>query len=151
MLSEDRYQFNFAIIGDTHVKPESGDQSAPWKVNELATGRARWIAREIRRYSPRFVIHLGDLVHPVPELPTFDQAVALTKNVFHKHHNALHVIPGNHDIGDKPNRMMPANSVRDEWIAIHENNFGPGWSTFDSGDIRFVLVNNPVLNSGSPI
>ena len=151
MLTQDGYQFSFAIIGDTHVKPESGDQSAPWKVNELATGRARWIAREISRYSPRFVIHLGDLVHPVPELPTFGQAVALTKQVFQSHHNSLHVIPGNHDIGDKPNRMMPAKSVRDDWIAIHENNFGPSWSSFDSGDIRFVLINNPILNSGLPI
>jgi predicted phosphodiesterase len=151
MLTQDRYQFSFAIIGDTHVKPESGDQSAPWKVNELATGRARWIAREISRYSPRFVIHLGDLVHPVPELPTFGQAVALTKQVFQSHHNSLHVIPGNHDIGDKPNRMMPAKSVRDDWIAIHETNFGPSWSSFNSGDIRFVLINNPILNSGSPM
>jgi hypothetical protein len=150
MLSRDSYQFTFAIIGDTHVKPESGDQSAPWKVNDLATGRARWIAREIARYSPRFVIHLGDLVHPVPELPTFDTAVALTKQVFQQHHNALHVLPGNHDIGDKPNRTMPAKSVRDDWIAIHEKNFGPSWSSFDSGDVRFVLINNPVLNSKSP-
>lgn len=151
MLSADKYQYTFAIIGDTHVKPETGDQSAPWKVNELATGRARWIAREISRYNPRFVVHLGDLVHPVPELPTFAEAVALTKQVFQKHHNVMHVVPGNHDIGDKPNRMMPAKSVRDDWIAIYERNFGAGWSTFDQGGIRFVLINNPVLNSGSSI
>jgi predicted phosphodiesterase len=149
MLAADGHQFSFAIIGDTHVKPESGDQSAPWKVNDLATARARWIAREIVRYSPSFVIHLGDLVHPVPELPTFGEAAALTKRVFQSQHNSLHIIPGNHDIGDKPNRMMPAKSVRDEWIAIHEKNFGPSWSSFDRGDVRFVLINNPVLNSGS--
>ncbi len=151
MLSADSYQFSFAIIGDTHVKPESGDQSAPWKVNDLATPRARWIAREIARYSPSFVVHLGDLVHPVPELSTFDAAVELTKRVFQGQHNSLHVLPGNHDIGDKPNRMMPAKSVRDDWIAIHERNFGPGWSSFDRGDVRFILINNPVLNSGSAI
>ncbi|RTL55245.1 MAG: hypothetical protein EKK40_00420 [Bradyrhizobiaceae bacterium] len=151
MLDRNEHLFTFAIIGDTHVKPESGDQSAPWKVNELATGRARWISREIARYNPRFVIHLGDLVHPVPELPTFDEAVSLTKQVFKAHHNALHVLPGNHDIGDKPNRMLPAKSVRNEWIKIHEKNFGPSWSSFDTDDTRMILINNPVLNSGSPI
>ncbi|HEY0219132.1 MAG TPA: metallophosphoesterase [Afipia sp.] len=151
MFNQAEHLFTFAIISDTHVKPESGDQSAPWKVNELATGRARWISCEIARYNPSFVIHLGDLVHPVPELPTFDEAVSLTKQVFRAHHNALHVLPGNHDIGDKPNRMMPAKSVRNEWIKIHENNFGPSWSSFDTDTTRMILINNPVLNSGSPI
>jgi hypothetical protein len=35
--------FSFAVIGDTPIKPESGDQSAPWPVNDLATARAQWI------------------------------------------------------------------------------------------------------------
>ncbi len=88
---------------------------------------------------------------PCPELSTFDAAVELTKRDVPGQHNSLHVIPGNHDVGDKPNRMMPAKSVRDDWIAIHERNFGPGWSSFDRGDVRFILINNPVLNSGSAI
>ena len=150
MLRPESRLFSFAIVGDTHVKPTTGDQSAPWKVNEKATGRARFIAREIARYEPQFIIHLGDLVHPVPELATFSEAVALTHEVFRQHHNIMHVLPGNHDIGDKPNRMMPAKSIRASWIDIHEANFGPSWRSFDQGDVRFVLINNPILNSGLP-
>ncbi len=150
LRSEDRL-FTFAIIGDTHVKPETGDQSAPWKVNEKATRRARFVSREIARYNPQFVIHLGDLVHPVPELPTFNDAVALTHEIFRPHHNRMHVLPGNHDIGDKPNPTMPAKGVRDSWIEIHERNFGPSWRSFDHDGVRFILLNNPVFNSGSPI
>ncbi|MDE1567515.1 metallophosphoesterase family protein [Aquabacter sp. P-9] len=150
MPSPETLLFSFALVGDTHVKPESGDQSAPWKVNEKATSRARFIAREIARYEPKFVIHLGDLVHPVPELPTFDAAVALMQDVFRQHHNRMHVLPGNHDIGDKPNRAMPAKGVRESWIDIHEKNFGPGWRAFDQDGIRFILLNTPVLNSGLP-
>jgi hypothetical protein len=89
-------------------------------------------------------------VHPVPELATFSDAVALTHEVFRQHHNIMHVLPGNHDIGDKPNRMMPAKSIRESWIAIHESNFGPSWRSFDQGGMRFVLLNNPILNSGLP-
>lgn len=150
MLRSDSRLFSFAIVGDTHVKPTSGDQSAPWKVNEKATGRARFIAREIARYDPQFIVHLGDLVHPVPELATFSEAVALTHDVFRQHHNIMHVLPGNHDIGDKPNRMMPAKSIRASWIDIHEANFGPSWRSFDQGGVRFILLNNPILNSGLP-
>lgn len=150
MPSPETRLFSFAVVGDTHVKPESGDQSAPWKVNEKATARARYIAREIARYDPSFVIHLGDLVHPVPELPTFEEAVALTHAVFRQHHNAMHVLPGNHDIGDKPNPAMPAKGVRDSWIEIHERNFGPSWRLFDRDGCRFILLNTPILNSGLP-
>lgn len=151
MLRPDTCRMTFAIIGDTHVKPESGDQSAPWKVNEAATARARWISREIERYRPDFIVHLGDLVHPVPELSTFGEAVELTRRIFQPFHNRLHVIPGNHDIGDKPNRAMPAKMVRDEWIELHEQNFGPSYFSFDRDDCRFVFINDPVLNSNSPI
>jgi hypothetical protein len=150
MLRPDTRLFSFAMVGDTHIKPTVGDQSAPWKVNEKATGRARFIAREMARYDPQFIVHLGDLVHPVPELATFSDAVALTHEVFRQHHNLMHVLPGNHDIGDKPNRMMPAKSIRESWIDIHEANFGPSWRSFDQGGVRFVLINNPILNSGLP-
>lgn len=151
MLRPDSCRMTIAVIGDTHVKPESGDQSAPWKVNEAATGRARWISREIERYRPDFIVHLGDLVHPVPELSTFGEAVELTKEIFQPFHNRLHVIPGNHDIGDKPNRAMPAKMVRDEWIELHEKNFGPSYFSLDRDGCRFVFINDPVLNSKSPI
>ncbi|WP_454631610.1 metallophosphoesterase family protein [Bradyrhizobium cenepequi] len=151
MLRPETCRMTFAVIGDTHVKPESGDQSAPWKVNEAATARARWISREIERYRPDFIVHLGDLVHPVPELSTFGEAVDLTRRIFQPFHNRLHIIPGNHDIGDKPNRAMPAKMVRDEWIELHEKNFGPSYFLFDRADCRFVFINDPVMNSNSPI
>ena len=142
------YRFSFAVVADTHVKPEMGDDSSPWQVNALATARARWVAREIARYNPSFVVHLGDLVHPVPELPTFGAAVELVQSIFRSHHNRLHVAAGNHDIGDKPNRAMPAKMVHDEWVGFHEQVFGPSWTSFDRDGMRFVIVNNAILNSG---
>jgi hypothetical protein len=151
MLNPSTCRITFAIIGDTHVKPESGDQSAPWQVNEAATARARWISREVERYRPDFIVHLGDLVHPVPELSTFGEAVELTRQIFRPFHNRLHVIPGNHDIGDKPNRAMPAKKVREDWIELFEKSFGPSYYFYDRDDCRFVFINDPVMNSGYPI
>ncbi len=45
---------------------------------------------------------------------------------------------------------MPAKSVRESWIKIHEEAYGPSWRSFDQGGVRFVLINNPLLNSGLP-
>jgi 3',5'-cyclic AMP phosphodiesterase CpdA len=143
-------RLTFAIIGDTHIKPETNGGAGLWKVNDLATARARWVAREIARYSPRFVVHMGDLVHPVPELPTFDASIALTKGILDPYRQALHIIPGNHDIGDKPNRTMPAKTIRADWLRLHESNFGATYSRFDVDDFCFILLNAPILNSGLP-
>lgn len=35
--------FTFAVVTDTHLKPEGGDESSPYKVNLLATrARGTW-------------------------------------------------------------------------------------------------------------
>jgi 3',5'-cyclic AMP phosphodiesterase CpdA len=57
--------FRYAVISDTHLRP-SGESSSPWKTNLLTNDRARWVAHTINAHSPDLVIHLGDIVHPVP-------------------------------------------------------------------------------------
>ena len=148
-LSPEQYRFSFAVVSDTHVKAETADDSSPWKVNLLGAGRARWIAREVGRYNPDHVIHLGDLVHPIPGLPTRGPAVEQFHSIFCHLQDRLHVVPGNHDVGDKLNRTMPVEAVRDDWVDICERSFGPSWSSFDHDDIRFVLINSVILNTGT--
>ena len=74
--------------------------------------------------APAFTIHLGDMVNPVPELPSY---VAAAEN-FHKLAASLkaplHLMPGNHDIGDKPVTWMPAGMVNSEHIALYREHFG---------------------------
>ena len=41
--------FTFAVIADTHTRPEEGDESSPWEVNLLANGRARYVVEQVRR------------------------------------------------------------------------------------------------------
>jgi metallophosphoesterase superfamily enzyme len=62
--------FTYAIIADTHMRPEEGDESSPWEVNQYANDRARWVIDRINRATPDFVIHMGDIVHPFPHLGT---------------------------------------------------------------------------------
>ena len=140
--------FSFAVIADTHTRPEEGDLSSPWQVNALANDRCRYVTAVLNHLQPAFVIHLGDVVHPVPALPTYGGAAQAALDMFAELDAEIRYIPGNHDVGDKPFKAMPAAAVTDDGVALYERYFGAPFSAFDHGDCRFVLINSPVLNSG---
>lgn len=66
--------FRFAVIADTHVNPHDGRTSSPFATNALANERGSSAIADIDRHDPLLVVHVGDLVHPVPELPSFEPA-----------------------------------------------------------------------------
>ncbi len=140
--------FSFAVIADTHTRPEEGDLSSPWQVNALANDRCRYVTALLNRLEPAFVVHLGDVVHPVPALPTYGAAADAALAMFADLNAEIRFIPGNHDVGDKPFKAMPAAAVSDAGVALYERYFGAPFSAFDHADCRFVLINSPVLNSG---
>jgi 3',5'-cyclic AMP phosphodiesterase CpdA len=140
--------FTFAVVADTHMRPEEGDESSPWAVNELANDRARYVVALLNDLAPDFVIHLGDIVHPVPVLPTYDAACEAAKTTLGGIKAPLHYIPGNHDVGDKPNPQMPAAGISDAGMDAYEAQFGATWNSFDVGDLHFTLINAQLMNSG---
>ncbi|MCP5157428.1 MAG: metallophosphoesterase [Ectothiorhodospiraceae bacterium] len=140
--------FRFAVVADTHTRPEAGDLSSPWEVNKLANGRARHVAACIDRARPVFTVHLGDVVHPVPSLPTFDEAAGVARGIFDALQAPVHYVPGNHDVGDKPFPAMPAAVVSDAGVAAYQRHFGAPHGAFDHEGCHFVLLNSPVINSG---
>ena len=75
-----RYLFRFVVIADTHCNQEEGKTASPFAVNALANTRARHVLSEVNRIEPAFVLHLGDLVHPVPELPSYRASCPLSSN-----------------------------------------------------------------------
>lgn len=143
-----RLLFTFGLVTDGHVKPEEGDLSSPWAVNLLANGRNRYVVREINGLDPDFVVNMGDLVHPVPVLPTYGSAVDAFNNIYATLNCPLHLIPGNHDVGDKPVAWMPAGLVDQDGVNQFRHHFGADYSSFDHGDCHFVLLDNVVCNSG---
>lgn len=150
--------FSFAIIADAHIRldtatsaPLSAGVSSPdYPSNQLANGRNRHIIRQINQLTPDFVIHLGDLVHPIPALPAFEPAMQTAYEMYQQLDADLHVLPGNHDVGDKPNAWTPAPAVSEESCAIFERLWEPTWSSFDHEGCHFVLINAPILNSDLP-
>lgn len=141
-------KFTFAVVADTHVNQHEDQSSSVYLSSRLANARARHVIDELNRLSPAFVIHLGDLVNPVPNQPTYAQAAGqfftLTKALI----PPLHLVAGNHDVGDKPLEWMPAPTVTDDFLTIYERYFGRHYYSFEFDDCHFSILNAQILNSG---
>jgi predicted phosphodiesterase len=145
-----RPRFTFAVLTDTHLNPEDATSSSPWLANRLANRRAAAIVAQINALAPDFVIHLGDVVHPVPGQPGFEPAVARYRAIFGALQAPLRCVPGNHDIGDKPTDWMPAPVIAPPALAAYRAAIGPDRDAFDHDGCRFVLLNAMLINSGLP-
>lgn len=141
--------FTFAIVTDTHIRPPGGDESSPFPVNDRANDRARFAAHAIAQHPRDFTVHLGDVVHPLPHLPTYEAACNEALDILEPLKPDLRYVPGNHDVGDKPFVGSPAGPVTDEAVALYERFFGADYYAFDHGGCHFVVMNSSLVNLGS--
>lgn len=143
--------FDFAVVTDTHVNFGENECNSEFEVNKGANGRLRHVVRDLNERDLAFVIHLGDIVHPVPALPDlYARAAKAFKSLVGSLRHPLHLVPGNHDIGDKPIAWGPAGVICDDFIALWKTTFGPNYASFDSGPCRFILLDAQIINSGLP-
>jgi 3',5'-cyclic AMP phosphodiesterase CpdA len=138
----------FAVIADTHMNQSEDHSSSPYPCNRLANARTRHVIAELNRLEPAFVVHLGDIVNPVPELPTYGDAAGHFKALAKELTAPLHLVAGNHDVGDKPVSWMPAGTVSDANRELYSRHFGRHFYSFDFADLHLVVINAPVINSG---
>lgn len=141
----------FAIITDTHIRPPGGDESSPFPVNDLANGRARYAVASIARHRPAFTVHLGDMVHPLPHLPTYAEAADEALRIFEPLGEDIHYVPGNHDIGDKPMAGSPAGPVTEETAELYGQFFGQDCFSFERSGTRFVVINSSLAGTGNAL
>src|SRR5690606_5481131 len=117
-----RHLCGFAVIADSHLEPE-GAGAAPPRSNT----RNRRLVRDLAPRRPAFALHLGDIVHPVPQAPGHGETMGLAVDLYSALQVPLLWTPGNHDIGDKPNDTMPAATVTEEWLGDYRRVFGEPW------------------------
>jgi predicted phosphodiesterase len=140
-------EFCFAVIADSHLNPEGSPNTSPWRTNRLANDRNEFVVHELNRLQPAFVVHLGDIVHPLPAHPAYQPAANTAKRIFGQLTRPLYLLAGNHDIGDKPLDWMPADCVTEDSVRLFRETFGDDWGAFDHGGCRFVRLNSSLLNS----
>lgn len=140
--------FTVGLVSDTHCNEREDFSASPYEANAEANPRARYVIACLEREGPDFVVHLGDMVNPVPELPTYDSSVAEFKKIAAGLSMPLHLVPGNHDIGDKPVRWMPAGTIDNNSIDVYEAAFGKHYYVFRHKSVRFIILNAALINSG---
>lgn len=99
----DPFLFQFAVIADSHIRLPNASAEGGYASNRLTIERAEYVVNCLNQLQPDFVIHLGDLVHPIPQLSNHEEAAQKARAIFSKIEAKFVTLPGNHDIGDKPN------------------------------------------------
>lgn len=140
--------FSFAVIADTHVNAAEDRSPSPWPVNALANARARAAVSMVRGQAPSFVVHLGDIVHPLPGHDGYEAAMRNAAAIFDALPGAHYFIPGNHDIGDKMLGWSPADTVSPDKVDAYRSRFGADYHFVDRDGCRLVFVNSQTLTDG---
>jgi len=141
--------FSFGVISDTHIRAPEGDLSSPYPVNDKANARAVYACELLAAQDPAFVVHLGDMVHPLPAMDSYDAACEEAIQIFQPLMPKLHYVSGNHDVGDKPMPGSPAAIVNKQAMDKYSQWFGKHWYSFDHSKIRIVVINSSLINSNT--
>jgi predicted phosphodiesterase len=140
--------FSFAVMADSHIRlPKKSSGPDDYPSNQFFNARNHYVVKKINQFAPDFVVHLGDITHLIPALPDFENAMLMAKDIYRDLDSRMYVLPGNHDVGDKPNAWVPAPAVTEGSHEIFEAIWGRSYQSFDHGDCHFVLFNSLVLNS----
>lgn len=140
--------FTFAVITDGHINPADDQSSSPWDSNRMANGRNRYVVHKLNQLNPDFVVHMGDLIHPIPSQPAYAVAARRFHDIYQQLKCPIHLMPGNHDVGDKPSSWTPAEIVNEVFLAQFEKHFARCYSSFDHQSCHFILLNSQLFNTG---
>lgn len=141
--------FRFAIVADSHFHPPGLPEQAAWEADRWFNDRNAAVVDRLNRMDLAFVVHLGDVPHPVPGLAAHDAALDVASALYARLRVPFHVVPGNHDIGDKPKPTTPV-PADPAHRAAFEARWGPLWQRFDHDGLAFLCIDTPVLNTGRP-
>ena len=143
-----RRLFRFAVIADSHVNPSDEDLISPYESHRLTNARLKHTVDVLNELAPAFTVHVGDMIHPVPEAVSYPDAVVRFRAATARLNAPLHLVPGNHDIGDKQADYVPAGAICEQYVDLYRRHFGDTFYSFDRADCHFVIVNTSLINSG---
>ena len=140
---------DFTIVSDTHdCEPDIG-ASREFPSRSLQRARSRAAFEAAAALDAEWNFHLGDLVQLYPESTGFDaaleRALELMRNCGFRPNS---VVPGNHDVGDKPDSTMPTHPSSETVLASFEARFGASRGYFDAGPSRFIWLNSQLMGTG---
>ncbi len=152
-----RYQdtdrlYSFAVVADTHLNQTETESDSPFEINRRANRRLRHVINDMNQRDLAHVVHLGDVVHPVPSNPELYKGAATQFfNQVAKLQHPLYIVPGNHDVGDKNISWGPAGTVQQSYLDAWSEYFGDHYFHFSVQDVHFIGLNIQLYGSGLPM
>lgn len=140
----------FVVIADTHYMLDPTGQAVEFASRRRQTARTQYALGLLAGLGDLPVIHMGDLVQEFPERPSFAQALDESLAQLSACGVRPRFVPGNHDVGDKPDPTMPAAWVSSPFLDGYQRRVGPSWQSWDAAGLHFVILNSQILNSGLP-
>lgn len=137
--------WEFVIVADTHLMLAADE--VEFDSRRRQTARTEHALQLVDALDPALVVHLGDLVQAFPGSDGFDRAMDAASRQLDGLASDLHVVPGNHDVGDKPDPTMPTEPVSARSITAYHERFGRSWAHWTAGGIDFVTINSQLLNA----
>jgi 3',5'-cyclic AMP phosphodiesterase CpdA len=141
-------RFRLVVLADSHFHPPGVPEQAAWEADRWFNDRNRAAVALVRSMEPALVLHLGDVPHPVPGLSAHAAALDVAAETYRG--LPLFVVPGNHDIGDKPHKLSPVPRRHEGVLEDFVARWGPPHQRLEHEGWVFLLINTPVLNSGHP-
>lgn len=137
-----------ALVTDTHVRPEYDDGQRAYPSDASHNDRNRTAAQAIRRMNPDLVVHLGDVVHPIPTLPAHSDALRVAAEIYTDLGASMIVAPGNHDVGDKRAGGYAPAHVEQGREAFRKA-WGAPFRSVDIGGVHIVILDGGLLGAGN--
>ncbi|HJN77811.1 MAG TPA: metallophosphoesterase [Myxococcota bacterium] len=142
--------FHFAVIADSHFRLPGDDPQSSHPSDAGHNDRNRRAVAQVVAARPAHIVHLGDVPHPVPGLAAHGVALDIAKETYAAFGElGLTVVPGNHDVGDKPRPWANAPGVGEDEHRVFTAAWGAPWGSFDLHGVHFVWLDTPILNTGS--
>ena len=139
-------RLEFIVLGDTHFIEDAEAYAIEFDSVRQWPQRAAEALRRVADLGVDTLIHLGDICEEPPvhadHQASRDTALASARGL------GLQpwYVPGNMDIGDKPDPTMWTPPVSDATLAWFHDHIGPSWFSFDRGEGHFVCINSQILN-----
>lgn len=135
----------FVIVSDTHyMLPKT---KVEFESRRRQTERVDHALKRIDDLDPEFLVHLGDLVQEFPGRDRFDAAVDAAIDQLDCVSSPVHHVAGNHDVGDKPDPLMPTDLATSESVSAYHERLGRSWYSWTACGRRFITLNSQIMNS----
>ena len=143
--------FTIAVLADTHIRSTPDDPQACYPSDARMNAGARRVVSLIEARGPRFAVHLGDVTHTLPKLDAHGPTQIRARELLARMNCPFMVAPGNHDVGDKPSSRASAGRADAAAHAQFEATWGPAWQALDHEGCRFIILDSPIMGTGSEL